>query len=96
MPGIQNQGIGRRHPLSMIIERATDTFVKLGYDTVTELSDSPEIESDYYCFEALNCPPDHPARDMQDSFYLTDPDGPEEVRSFNTMFALEIELHDES
>jgi len=84
MPGIQNQGIGRRHPLSMIIERATDTFVKLGYDTVTELSDSPEIESDYYCFEALNCPPDHPARDMQDSFYLTDPDGPEETYMLRT------------
>ncbi|GMH98552.1 hypothetical protein TrVE_jg5858 [Triparma verrucosa] len=84
MPGIASRGVGHRHPLSMIIERATDTFVKLGYDTVTELEDSPEIESDYYCFEALNCPPDHPARDMQDSFYLTDPDGPEETYMLRT------------
>jgi phenylalanyl-tRNA synthetase alpha chain len=36
------------------------------------VEDSPEIETDYYCFEALNCPKDHPARDMQDTFYLTD------------------------
>jgi phenylalanyl-tRNA synthetase alpha chain len=38
---------------------------------VTSCQDSPEIETDYYCFEALNCPKDHPARDMQDTFYLT-------------------------
>jgi len=64
--------IGRRHPLSMTMEKAVDIFTRLGYDTVTECADSPEIETDYYCFEALNCPKDHPARDMQDTFYLTD------------------------
>jgi len=64
--------IGRRHPLSMTMEKAVDIFTKLGYDTVTECADSPEIETDYYCFEALNCPKDHPARDMQDTFYLTE------------------------
>ena len=42
MPGIASRGVGHRHPLSMIIERATDTFVKLGYDTVTELEVSGE------------------------------------------------------
>lgn len=63
---------GRRHPLSLTIERALDIFVGLGYRAVTNAQDSPEIETDYYCFEALNCPKDHPARDMQDTFYLTD------------------------
>jgi phenylalanyl-tRNA synthetase alpha chain len=72
MPGLKtSRTVGKRHPLSMTMEKATDIFVKLGYDTVTDASDSPEIETDYYCFEALNCPKDHPARDMQDTFYLT-------------------------
>jgi len=72
LPGIVHEAdIGRRHPLSKVTERALDIFTGLGYDTVTDCADSPEIESDYYCFEALNCPKDHPARDMQDTFYLT-------------------------
>ena len=71
LPG-RKSGIGTRHPLSMTIEKAVDIFVKLGYDTVTDIEDSPEIEEDYYCFEALNCPKDHPARDMQDTLYLTE------------------------
>mmetsp|Transcript_119286 Transcript_119286/g.345021 ORF Transcript_119286/g.345021 Transcript_119286/m.345021 type:complete len:626 (+) Transcript_119286:205-2082(+) len=72
MPGLMpTNDIGRRHPLSMTMEKAVDIFVNLGYDTVTSCQDSPEVESDYYCFEALNCPKDHPARDMQDTFYLT-------------------------
>jgi len=73
MPGLSRLGdIGRRHPLSMTMEKALDIFTRLGYDTVTSCKDSPEIETDYYCFEALNCPKDHPARDMQDTFYLTE------------------------
>ncbi len=72
LPGLTNTAdVGRRHPLSMVMEKAVDIFTSLGYDTVTECEDSPEIETDYYCFEALNCPKDHPARDMQDTFYLT-------------------------
>ena len=72
-PGLIRQAhwTGRRHPLGMTMEKALDVFVQLGYDTVTDVKDSPEIETDYYCFEALNCPKDHPARDMQDTFYLT-------------------------
>jgi phenylalanyl-tRNA synthetase alpha chain len=50
------------------MDRALDIFVGLGY-TVAE---GPEMETDYYNFEALNTPPDHPARDMQDTFYLPD------------------------
>lgn len=73
LPGLtRSVDIGRRHPLSMVMEKAVDIFISLGYDTVTDCEDSPEIESDYNCFEALNCPPDHPARDMQDTFYLTE------------------------
>lgn len=72
-PGLTRSiDIGRRHPLSMTMEKALDIFTRLGYDTVTECEASPEIETDYYCFEALNCPKDHPARDMQDTFYLTE------------------------
>lgn len=72
-PGLNRYiDIGRRHPLSMTMEKAVDIFTALGYDTVTDCKDSPEIETDYYCFEALNCPKDHPARDMQDTFYLTE------------------------
>ena len=59
---------GRTHPLTSTIERAIDIFVGLGY-TVAE---GPEMETDYYNFEALNTPADHPARDMQDTFYLPD------------------------
>jgi len=73
LPGLPpTPRVGRRHPISMTMEKACDIFVSLGYDTVTECEESPEIESDYYCFEALNCPKDHPARDMQDTFYLTE------------------------
>ena len=59
---------GRLHPLNSTIDRALDVFVGLGYTVAS----GPEMESDYYNFEALNTPPDHPARDMQDTFYLPD------------------------
>lgn len=59
---------GRLHPLNSTIDRILDIFVGLGY-TVAQ---GPEMETDYYNFEALNTPPDHPARDMQDTFYLPD------------------------
>jgi hypothetical protein len=59
---------GRIHPLNGIIDRALDIFIGMGY-TVAQ---GPEMETDYYNFEALNTPPDHPARDMQDTFYLPD------------------------
>ena len=67
MPAVYRP-LGRVHPLNSTIDRALDIFVGLGY-TVAE---GPEMETDYYNFEALNTPPDHPARDMQDTFYLPD------------------------
>ncbi|WP_269625358.1 phenylalanine--tRNA ligase subunit alpha [Prochlorococcus marinus] len=57
---------GHRHPLITTTEQIIDLFLGLGY----QVSEGPEIENDYYNFEALNIPPDHPARDMQDTFYL--------------------------
>jgi phenylalanyl-tRNA synthetase alpha chain len=67
MPGVYRPQ-GRLHPLNSTIDRALDVFVGLGYTVAS----GPEMESDYYNFEALNTPPDHPARDMQDTFYLPD------------------------
>lgn len=58
---------GHKHPLRQVHEMIEDFFIKMGY-TVAE---GPEIESDHYNFECLNLPKDHPARDMQDSFYIT-------------------------
>ncbi|HEX9186105.1 MAG TPA: phenylalanine--tRNA ligase subunit alpha [Vicinamibacteria bacterium] len=63
--------VGRRHPLTVVREELEDIFVSMGY----EVYDGPEVEDDYHCFEALNMPPDHPARDMQDTFYLEGPGG---------------------
>ena len=58
---------GSKHPLNRVIEEVEDLFVSMGYDVVT----GPELETDEYCFERLNLPKGHPARDMQDSFYIT-------------------------
>jgi phenylalanyl-tRNA synthetase alpha chain len=59
---------GTMHPLSRIIEEAENIFIGLGY----EVAEGPEVELDHFNFEMLNLPKDHPARDMQDSFYITD------------------------
>lgn len=58
---------GSKHPVNRIIEELEDLFVSMGYDVV----DGPELETDEYCFERLNLPKGHPARDMQDTFYIT-------------------------
>ena len=59
---------GSKHPVNRIIEEIEDLFVSMGYDVCS----GPELETDEYCFERLNLPKGHPARDMQDSFYITD------------------------
>ena len=58
---------GSKHPINRVIEEIQDLFVSMGYDVV----DGPELETDEFCFERLNLPEGHPARDMQDSFYIT-------------------------
>ncbi|NJM87531.1 MAG: phenylalanine--tRNA ligase subunit alpha [Hydrococcus sp. RU_2_2] len=67
MPGV-SRPLGRIHPLNGTVDRILDIFVGLGYTVAT----GPHVETDYYNFEALNTPADHPARDMQDTFYLSD------------------------
>jgi phenylalanyl-tRNA synthetase alpha chain len=60
--------IGARHPLTIIIEEIVEIMGRIGYGVRT----GPQIEEDWFNFEALNIPPDHPARDLQDTFYLDD------------------------
>ena len=69
MPGETNL-LGNIHPLNNTRDKILDIFIGLGY----QVSTGPHIETDYYNFEALNIPPDHPARDMQDTFFLTNGD----------------------
>lgn len=59
---------GREHPINKVLSEITDIFVKMGFS----VEEGPEVELDYYNFEALNIPKDHPARDMQDTFYISD------------------------
>jgi len=61
---------GARHPLTTITERICDVFVAMGY----EVADGPEVEAEWFNFDALNIPPDHPARTMQDTFFVA-PEG---------------------
>lgn len=58
---------GNRHPLTLVVDQVEDIFIGMGY----EVAEGPEVETDYYNFEALNIPKNHPARDMQDTFYIT-------------------------
>ncbi len=59
--------LGSRHPVSIVRQEIVDIFRKFGYD----VAEGPEIEDDYHVFEALNFPPNHPARDMQDTFFVS-------------------------
>ncbi|ACU94870.1 phenylalanyl-tRNA synthetase, alpha subunit [Cryptobacterium curtum DSM 15641] len=70
LPG-RAQQIGTRHLISRITDEITEVFLGLGYSVAS----GNEIENDYYNFEALNTPPDHPARGMQDTFYVVDRSG---------------------
>lgn len=67
MPG-KRQDIGSRHPISQVDERLKAIFMGMGFSVV----EGPEVELDYYNFEALNIPKNHPARDTQDTFYIND------------------------
>ena len=66
MPGDALE-LGSRHPVSIVRQEIVDIFRKFGYD----VAEGPEIEDDYHVFEALNFPPNHPARDMQDTFFVS-------------------------
>jgi phenylalanyl-tRNA synthetase alpha chain len=66
LPGRQIR-LGAKHPVTLVSEQIVEIFASLGFGVV----EGPEIEEDFYNFEALNIPKDHPARDMQDTFYIT-------------------------
>lgn len=72
LPGRRAQPPGSIHPITQTLEEITTVFERLGFTTV----EGPEIEDDWHNFTALNFPPDHPARDMQDTFFL-EPVGPD-------------------
>lgn len=67
LPGRSFQA-GRPHPLNIVLDEIKDIFVSMGFG----IEEGPEVELDYYNFEALNIPKHHPARDMQDTFYVSD------------------------
>lgn len=67
LPG-KTQKVGSMHPLTIVENEIREIFLGMGFS----VADGPEVEYDYYNFEALNLPPDHPARDTQDTFYITD------------------------
>jgi len=68
LPG-RRPRLGHRHPLTVLRERIEAIFTRFGFLVL----EGPELEDDYHNFEALNMPPEHPARDMQDTLYLADP-----------------------
>lgn len=67
LPG-EKQPEGHRHPLEIVLNEVKDIFIGMGF----QIADGPEVEWDYYNFEALNIPEGHPARDTQDTFYITE------------------------
>jgi phenylalanyl-tRNA synthetase alpha chain len=67
LPG-RKSGIGHKHPITLTMNRIKEIFMRMGFS----IEEGPEIEQDYFNFEAMNLPKDHPARDMQDSFYITE------------------------
>lgn len=67
LPGRFTQ-FGREHPINKILAEISQIFISMGF----EIEEGPEVELDYYNFEALNIPKNHPARDMQDTFYISD------------------------
>ena len=67
LPGTHRE-IGHKHPLTVVLDELKEIFIGMGFDIV----EGPEVEYDYYNFEALNIPKNHPARDTQDTFYIND------------------------
>ena len=71
LPGRRPFALGSTHPVPRLIQEMSDVFFRLGF----QVASGPEVETDFYNFEALNFPPNHPARDMQDTFFVRPPDG---------------------
>ena len=71
------QPTGARHPITMLAEHIADTFIAMGW----ELAEGPEVETEQFNFDALNFPPDHPARSEQDTFYIAPEDSRQLLRT---------------
>jgi len=67
LPG-KPHSLGKLHPMTVVENEIKEIFMGMGFN----IADGPEVDDDYHVFEALNLPPDHPARDTQDTFYITD------------------------
>lgn len=67
IPG-KRKALGKKHPLTIVLDEIKEVFIGMGY----EIAEGPEVEKDYYNFEALNIPKNHPARDVQDTFYINE------------------------
>ncbi len=67
IPG-KRKALGKKHPLTIVMDEIKEVFIGMGY----EIAEGPEVERDYYNFEALNIPKNHPARDVQDTFYINE------------------------
>jgi phenylalanyl-tRNA synthetase alpha chain len=86
LPG-RRRAVGQLHPLTQVTEDIVRSFRKIGF----VVADGPEIEDEYHCFDALNTPSDHPARDTQDTFYLpieSEPDSNSKSRTKNSKLLL--------
>ncbi|AMM41024.1 phenylalanyl-tRNA synthetase subunit alpha [Candidatus Desulfofervidus auxilii] len=67
LPGRRAHTFGTLHPITQVLQEICEIFLQMGF----EIAEGPDVEFDYYNFEALNIPPHHPARDMQDTFYIS-------------------------
>ena len=67
LPGVAHP-LGKKHPITQVLDEVKEIFLGMGFS----IAEGPEVETDYYNFEALNLPKNHPARDTQDTFYITD------------------------
>src|SRR5258706_16266006 len=80
LPG-RTPRLGHRHPLTVVRDRMEEIFTRMGFAIV----EGPEVEDEWHCFDALNMPAEHPARDMQDTLYLASPmrgaDGEQDLRT---------------
>ena len=75
LPG-RRPRLGHRHPLTVVRDRMEEIFTRMGFAIV----EGPEVEDEWHCFDALNMPAEHPARDMQDTLYLAQPDAADRRR----------------
>ena len=85
------QALGSRHPLTVVQEQIVDIFQRIGFTVAT----GPEIEDDWHNFSALNFPPDHPAREMQDTFFVQTPEGQEPKLLRTHTSTVQVRLLDE-